>query len=88
MSSPALPQVTFENLRDVIVDWLGCDPADVKPEARLVEDLGADSLALVELVLACEEKFEIDIPDDDVRDLATVGDALAVCARIAAGIAA
>jgi acyl carrier protein len=52
------------------------DISEVKEEAQFIEDLGADSLAIVELVLAFEEQFEIDIPDEDTEKIATVGDAI------------
>jgi acyl carrier protein len=55
---------------------LDVDIAEVKDEAQFIEDLGADSLAIVELVLAFEEQFEIDIPDEDTEKIGTVGDAI------------
>lgn len=75
--------VTEENLRAIVVDMLDVDPKEVTLEARLVADLGADSLALVEIVLACEEKFGVDIPDEEVEKVETVGQALDVCRRLA-----
>lgn len=67
----------FEKLCDVIVDTLGCEADDVKPEARLAEDLGADSLAAVELIMSLEEKAGIHIEDEDAAKLKTVGDIIA-----------
>ena len=67
----------FEKVRDIIVDTLGCDAEKVTPEATLAEDLGADSLASVELVMALEEASGISIDDADVAGLKTVGDILA-----------
>ena len=64
----------FENVRDVIVETLGCDAEQVTLEATLAEDLGADSLASVELVMALEEATGISIDDADVANLKTVGD--------------
>ena len=64
----------FEKVRDVIVETLGCDAEQVTLEATLAEDLGADSLASVELVRALEEATGISIDDADVANLKTVGD--------------
>ena len=64
----------FEKVRDVIVETLGCDAEQVTLEATLAEDLGADSLASVELVMALEEAAGIAIDDGDVASLKTVGD--------------
>ena len=67
----------FEKVRDIIVETLGCDAEKVTPEATLAEDLGADSLASGELVMALEEASGISIDDADVAGLKTVGDILA-----------
>ena len=64
----------FEKVRDAIVETLGCDAEQVTLEATLAEDLGADSLASVELVMALEEATGISIDDADVANLKTVGD--------------
>ena len=64
----------FEKVRDVIVETLGCDAEQVTPEATLAEDLGADSLASVELVMALEEATGVSIEDDALAGLKTVGD--------------
>ena len=64
----------FEKVRDIIVETLGCDAEQVTPEASLADDLGADSLASVELVMALEEAAGISIDDADVVGLKTVGD--------------
>ena len=61
---------------EIIVEQLGVDESQVKPEASFIDDLGADSLDTVELVMAFEDKFEIDIPDEDAEKLRTVGDAV------------
>ena len=61
---------------DIIVDKLGVTRDQVKPEASLIEDLGADSLDLVELIMAFEEEFGQDIPDEDSEKLLSVGDAI------------
>jgi len=64
----------FEKLRDIIVETLGCEAEQVTPEASLADDLGADSLAAVELIMALEEASGITIDDADVEGLKTVGD--------------
>ena len=66
----------FEKVRDIIVETLGCEADQVTPEASLADDLGADSLASVELVMALEEAANIKIDDADVATLTTVGDIL------------
>ena len=64
-------------VKDIIVDKLGVDAADVKPEASFTNDLGADSLDTVELIMEFEKEFGISIPDDKAEKIATVGDAIA-----------
>lgn len=66
----------FDRVKEIIVDQLGVDEDKVTLEASFVDDLGADSLDVVELVMALEEEFEIEIPDEDAEKIATVGDAL------------
>ena len=61
---------------DIIVEQLGVKPEEVVPEASFVDDLGADSLDTVELVMAFEEEFGAEIPDEDAEKLQTVGDAI------------
>lgn len=65
-----------EKVKEIISQQLDVDLADVKEAASFIDDLGADSLAIVELVLAFEEQFEIDIPDEDTEKIRTVGDAV------------
>ena len=62
--------------KDIIVEQLGVNAEQVTTEASFIDDLGADSLGLVELVLAFEEAFEIDIPDEDTEKIRTVQDAV------------
>ncbi|MBM3327258.1 MAG: acyl carrier protein [Calditrichaeota bacterium] len=62
-----------ERVREIIVDQLGVDAAKVTPEAAFIEDLGADSLDTVELIMAFEEEFNIEIPDEEAEKLTTVG---------------
>ena len=64
-------------VREIIVEELGVEADKVTPEASFVDDLGADSLDTVELVMALEEEFGIDIPDEDAEKMRTVGDAIA-----------
>lgn len=61
-------------VKDIIVDQLGVNADQVTPEAKFVEDLGADSLDTVELVMAFEEEFDIEVPDEDAEKLQSVGD--------------
>lgn len=61
-------------VKDIIVEQLGVDPDKVKAEASFIDDLGADSLDIVELVMAMEEEFDIEIPDEDAEKLKTVQD--------------
>ena len=68
---------TLERIRDIVVDLLGVDPKDVKLEARIREDLEADSLDLVELVMAFEEEFGGEISDEEAQSISTIGDAVA-----------
>ena len=67
----------FEDIKVVIVEVLGVDPEKVIPEASFREDLEADSLDLVELIMAFEDKFGGEIPDEDAQQLTTVGEAVA-----------
>jgi acyl carrier protein len=68
-------QAVEEKVKKIIVDQLGVDEAEVTPEAKFIEDLGADSLDTVELVMALEEEFGIEIPDEDAEKIVTVKDA-------------
>ena len=63
-------------VKDIIINELGVEAEKVTPEASFVEDLGADSLDTVELVMAFEEEFGIEIPDEDAEKLTSVGDAI------------
>jgi acyl carrier protein len=65
-----------QKVKDIIVQQLGVDPEKVKPEASFVEDLGADSLDTVELVMAFEEEFGVEIPDEEAEKIRSVGDAV------------
>jgi len=61
-----------ERVKAIIVEQLGVDEAEVRPEASFTDDLGADSLDIVELVMAFEEEFDVEIPDDDAEKISTV----------------
>jgi acyl carrier protein len=65
-----------EKFKEIIVDRLGVDPNEITPEASFIDDLGADSLDTVELVMAFEEEFNLEIPDEDAEKLTTVGKAM------------
>ena len=65
-----------DKVKEIIVDQLGVEPEQVKPEAAFIDDLGADSLDTVELVMAFEEEFDIEIPDEDAEKIKTVGNAI------------
>ena len=65
-----------DKVKEIIVNELGVEPEKVTPQASFVKDLGADSLDTVELVMAFEEEFGIEIPDEDAEKLQTVGDAV------------
>ncbi len=65
-----------ERVKEIICEQLGVDEEEVNPNAKFIEDLGADSLDTVELVMAFEEEFDIEIPDEDAEKISTVGDAI------------
>lgn len=66
----------FERITEIIVEQLGVEADEVKMESSFIEDLGADSLDIVELVMALEEEFDIQIPDEDAEKIRTVGEAV------------
>ena len=65
-----------ERVKKIIIEQLAVDSAEVLPQAQFVQDLGADSLDTVELVMALEEEFDIEIPDEDAEKIKTVGEAV------------
>jgi len=65
-----------DDVKQIIVEQLGVKAEEVTPDASFIDDLGADSLDTVELVMALEEKFEIEIPDEDAEKITTVGNAI------------
>ena len=76
---------TFDKVKKIIVEQLGVDESEVTPEASITDDLGADSLDQVELVMAFETEFNIDIPDEEAEKIRTVGDAVARIDQATAG---
>lgn len=64
----------FEKVKGILVDELQLNEADITPDAELVNDLGVNSLELADLIMVCEEKFNIEISDDDIRKFTTVAD--------------
>ena len=66
--------IMFEKIRDIVVEQLGVDADKVTMESSFVDDLGADSLDIVELVMALEETFGVEIPDSEAEKISTVGD--------------
>ena len=65
-----------EQVKEIIAEQLGVEVETIKPESKFVDDLGADSLDVVELIMAFEEKFDIEIPDEDAEKIQTVGDVI------------
>ncbi|MDD5556278.1 MAG: acyl carrier protein [bacterium] len=65
-----------QRVKDIVVEQLGVNPDEVTDEASFIDDLGADSLDTVELVMALEEEFDAEIPDEEAENLKTVGDAV------------
>ena len=70
----ATPEEISERVKSIIVDQLGVSLEEVTPQASFIEDLGADSLDIVELIMALEEEYEMEIPDEDAEKIQTVDD--------------
>lgn len=64
----------LENITRIIVDQLGVNKTEVSPEAKFIDDLGADSLDIVELLMALEDQYGVEVPDEDAAGILTVGD--------------
>ena len=67
---------SMDRIKKIIVDQLGVDESKITENSSLVDDLGADSLDIVELIMAFEEEFDIEIPDEDAEKMKTIGDAV------------
>lgn len=68
---------TFDDVKAIVVEQLGANPDEVKMESKFVDDLGADSLDVVELIMELEEKLGVTIPDEDAEKITSVGDVVA-----------
>lgn len=68
--------MVFEKVKKIIVEQLGVEEEEINMESSFIDDLGADSLDIVELIMALEEEFDIEIPDSEAEKIATVGDAV------------
>lgn len=66
----------FEKIKEILVEQLGVDEEDVTMDASFIDDLGADSLDIVELIMAMEEEFDIEISEEDAENISTVGSAI------------
>ncbi|MCQ2507796.1 MAG: acyl carrier protein [Dorea sp.] len=75
----------FEKIRDVIVDVLSVDAEEVTPEKKFVEDLGADSLDIFQIIMGIEDEFNVEIDNDEAENLSTVGDAVAALTKLING---
>jgi acyl carrier protein len=71
-----MSQAIEERVRSIISDQLGVSEEEIKPESKFIEDLGADSLDIVELIMAMEEEFETEIPDDEAEKIRNVNDVI------------
>lgn len=71
-----MSQAIEERVRSIISDQLGVSEEEIKPESKFIEDLGADSLDIVELIMAMEEEFETEIPDEEAEKIRTVNDVI------------
>ena len=68
--------MAFEKVKEIVVEQLGVEEGEVSLEASFIDDLGADSLDIVELIMALEEEFDLEIPDKEAEKISTVGDAV------------
>ncbi|MBR2404249.1 MAG: acyl carrier protein [Clostridia bacterium] len=66
--------MVFEKVRDIVADQLGIDIDTITPDSSFIEELGADSLDVVELIMALETEFDLEIPEDEAENVSTVGD--------------
>ena len=72
----------FDKVKNLLIEELSINADDIKPEAELENDLGINSLELADLIFLCEEKFSIQIDDDEIKDLITVGDVVAYLEKL------
>lgn len=72
----ASKEAVYEKVKEIIVDQLGVEEEEVSLESSFIDDLGADSLDIVELIMALEEEFDLEIPDEDAEKISTVNDAV------------
>ena len=77
-----MSDTTEGKIKDIIVEQLGVEAGQVNPEAKMIEDLGADSLDAVELVMAIEEEFGIEVPDEEAEKLTSVGDIIGYVKKV------
>lgn len=68
--------MSFDTVKEIIVEQLGVEADEVTMEASFIDDLGADSLDIVELIMALEEEFDMEIPDEEAENISTVGDVI------------
>lgn len=68
--------MSFDKIKEIIVEQLGVEADEVTMEASFIDDLGADSLDIVELIMALEEEFDMEIPDEEAEKISTVGDVI------------
>ena len=73
--------MVFDKIRDIIVDQLDASADDVTAEASIIDDLGADSLDVVDLISSVEDEFDVEIPDEEVENIKTVGDIVSYIER-------
>ena len=76
---------TLQRVQQIVAEHLGLEPGNVSPDARLIDDLQADELDLVELIIACEEEFGVEISDDLAEGIVTVGDLAVVVVQAGSG---
>jgi acyl carrier protein len=74
LSEASVDSKLSEKIRGLVSEQLGVDPSEMRPDANILDDLGADSLDVVEMVMAIEEAFDIEIADEDAEAMRTVGD--------------
>lgn len=66
--------MVFEKIKNILADQLGADPAEMTMETNIAKDLGADSLDVVDLLMSIEDEFEVEIPDEEIENIRTIGE--------------